>query len=56
MLGSGAVLGAVCDDAGLQSNTATEKKATAEGATKRDDILMTMSFQGRARRPNVYHI
>ena len=40
----------ICDAAGAHSKT-VDKTATAKGATKLGDILMTMSFQGR-RRPS----
>jgi hypothetical protein len=43
MLGSGAAAGvAVCDTAGLHSKT-VDKTAAADGATKLDDNLMTLS-------------
>jgi len=43
----------VCDAAGSHSN-AIDRIAAAEGATKLDDSFMTMSSQGRTRRPNTY--
>jgi hypothetical protein len=43
---------AVCDTAGPHSKT-VDKIATAEGATKIDDSLMTISPRERTCRPNV---
>ena len=40
----------ICDAAGAHSMT-VDKTTTAEGARKRDDDLMTMSFRGRRCRP-----
>jgi hypothetical protein len=51
MLGSGAAGVAVCDAAGPNSKTA-DMTATAEGTTKLDDNLMTMSSRGRTCHPN----
>ena len=42
---------AVCDTAGPHSKT-VDKIATAEGATKLEDNLMTISSQGRTCRPS----
>jgi hypothetical protein len=42
---------AVCDTAGPHSKT-VDKIVTAEGATKLDDNLMTISSPGRTCRPN----